>query len=103
MFEVDNLLPHEGGEQLEGEEHAGLVVGPAGHRVVLGEVLGRNVQKRTPELLIVADVQTHICSNFLRICSKSVLFNTKQEKRQFFMILAQFDNIIRVLHVFMAF
>ena len=60
-FEVDNLLPHEGGEQLEGEEHAGLVVGPAGHRVVLGEVLGQNVQKQTPELLKFAI--------FLRICT----------------------------------
>ena len=84
MFEVDNLLPHEGGEQLEGEEHAGLVVGPAGHRVVLGEVLGRNVQKQTPELLKVADVQTHVCTKFSRICSKSVLFNAKQESRHFF-------------------
>ena len=56
-----------------------------------------------PELLKVADVPTHVCAEFLRICSKSVLFNVKQEKLEFFMILAQFDSIISVLHVVMAF
>ena len=56
------------------------------------------------ELIKVADVETHICSNFLRICSKSVLFNAKQEKLLFFVFfLAQFDYSIRVLHVFMTF
>ena len=32
------------------------------------------------ELLKVADVHTHVCAKFSRICSKSVLFNAKQEK-----------------------
>ena len=28
------VLPHVEGEQLEGEEHAGLVIGPGGHGVI---------------------------------------------------------------------
>ena len=37
-----------------------------------------------PELLKVADVQTHICAKFLSICSKLVFLNPKQEKQVLF-------------------
>ena len=58
------------------------------------------------ELLKVADVQTHVCANFLSICAKFVFLDTKQEKnRHFFfkIILAQFDKIHYGFTEFMVF
>ena len=53
-------------------------------RVPQFSVVWEECQSASPELLKVADVQTHVCGIFLRICSKSILFNVKQEKLVFF-------------------
>ena len=39
---------------------------------------------KKPELLKVADVQTHVCAKMLSISAKFVFLNTKQEKQAFF-------------------
>ena len=54
--------------------------------------------RKFPELLKIADVQTHICAKLSRICAKCVLWNAKL-KKGIFMILAQFDKILGKLVV----
>ena len=60
----------------------------AGEWARAGEVFAKmgDIAKRQvlPELLKVADVQTHVCAKFSRTCKKCVLFNAKQEKQAFY-------------------
>ena len=52
------------------------------------------------ELLKAKDLKTHVRAEFLRIFAKFVLMTLKEEKQALFMILAQFDKILKQITCF---
>ena len=48
-------------------------------------------------------MQSHDCTNYLRICANFGILNAKQEKLQLISYLSQFDKVFLVSHVFMTF